>query len=395
MLAAVVAASVAASLGGACGDVSSDPGDADANDGGASDAGAIDAATDARADGGSDADTTGDADARDADASPPPFEPWDPSGDAADVRSDRLCAESAAPDDAADTVQIDCRLEGANLAPGDVAPTDAIVVMTWNIERGVHLDAQLAALREDPALPVPDILLASELDRGCSRSGYRDVAREYAEALGMNYVFAVEFIELPRPGGPGGTIETMCEHGNAIFSRYPLGNVEVLRHDDNRDWYVPPEDRGDDGEPRLGGRIDVAADVRIGDEILHVVSVHYESNPFFENDQVNQANATAERAAAQPWPVVVGGDTNNGTYFVDLQQGTRTDATVEAFFGRGFEDPHVGLPWDQRGTRGGLVIDLLFGLGVTTTNPGICPADLCDPLSDHRAVWATVSPTER
>lgn len=322
------------------------------------------------------------------------FVPWLPDDDAADVRTDRLCAESDAPDEAADTVQIDCRLEGANLAPDDAPPTDAPTVMTWNVERGIHLDDQLTLLLDDPRVPRPDILLASELDRGCSRSAYRDVAREYAEALKMNYVFAVEFVELPRPDGPGGTIEAPCEHGNAIFSRFPIGNVGTLRHADNRDWYLPPGER-DDAEPRLGGRIDVFADVRVGDRTLHVVSVHYESNPFFEQDQRNQALGTAEQAAAQPHPVVVGGDTNNGTYFVDLQQGTRTDPTVERFFERGFEDAHAGLPWDERGTRGGLVIDLLFGLGVAFSDPALCPAEACDPLSDHRAVWATVEIGER
>ena len=38
----------------------------------------------------------------------------------------------------------------------------------------------------------------SEADRGCSRTNYRNVTRELAKALGMNYVYGVEYIELPR-----------------------------------------------------------------------------------------------------------------------------------------------------------------------------------------------------
>ena len=41
-----------------------------------------------------------------------------------------------------------------------------------------------------------DVLLLQEVDRGCDRSGRRDVAADLAAALGMNWIFAGEFQEI-------------------------------------------------------------------------------------------------------------------------------------------------------------------------------------------------------
>jgi endonuclease/exonuclease/phosphatase family metal-dependent hydrolase len=62
---------------------------------------------------------------------------------------------------------------------------------------------------------------------------------------------------------------------------------------------------------------------------------------------------------------------------------------VEEFLVRGFVDAHAGLPAEIRGTRGILVIDLLFGSGSFFRDPGVCERERC-PLSDHQPVWATV-----
>ena len=52
-------------------------------------------------------------------------------------------------------------------------PSGALKVVTWNIERGVRFEEILETLR---AL-APDVILLQEVDRGCRRSGGRDVAR--------------------------------------------------------------------------------------------------------------------------------------------------------------------------------------------------------------------------
>ena len=95
--------------------------------------------------------------------------------------------------------------------PGAV---DTLHPLVFNMERGVHLDAQIEFLQACPDVQPFDLLLANELDDGCVRSGGRDVAAELARALGMYYVFGLEFIELTDPCGG--------MHGNAVFSGWPI-----------------------------------------------------------------------------------------------------------------------------------------------------------------------------
>jgi endonuclease/exonuclease/phosphatase family metal-dependent hydrolase len=358
------------------------------------DANTPDASTDAELDA-----TQLDADAGDtSDGSGAPFVFVEYLGrdEPADVRTERLCVESADPDAAPDHIDIDCALEGARLAPADPAPVDSLLVMTWNIERGVRTAEQLALLTDDDqdVLPRPDLLLLSEVDRGCSRSGYRDVARDYAEALGMNYVFAVEFIELPRGSGSGGSIGEQCEHGNAILSRFPIGNAVAIRHTNVVDWYLPPGER-ESGEPRLGGRVLVCADIEVGARYVHACSLHYESDPRWLDTQIQQAIETAEHANAQPHAAIIGGDTNNVAYALDVSSGRAAtpgevlDLTIGALIELGFHDALRDEAASLRPTRFGLVLDLLLANDDAWSEGRTCPAEVCTPeLSDHRAVWA-------
>ncbi len=205
----------------------------------------------------------------------------------------------------------------------------------------------------------------------------------------MNYVFATEFVELPRVDGAGGRIDEACEHGNAILSRYPLANVGSVFHRQNHVWFGEsgPEAQG---EPCLGGRVLLWADVVVGDELLRAYTLHYESNPVHQPIQIDQAAETVELAGAVPWQTVVGGDTNNVSYFLDLRFGTSDDPTVGEFFAGGFVDAHQDLPVEQRGTRNGLVIDLLWGSGAFFSQAEVCPRAQC-AWSDHQPVWATVT----
>ncbi|MBU6159598.1 MAG: endonuclease/exonuclease/phosphatase family protein [Myxococcales bacterium] len=307
-----------------------------------------------------------------------------------DVTAERLCADaSLRPDEQMDPVNIDCELEGGSFAPEDLETPESVRVMVWNMERGQQIDAQLAWFAQLPAEDQPDILLLSEVDRGCSRSGSRDITREIAVALRMHYVFATEFVELPRPGGAGGTIEATCEHGNAILSRWPLGNVGWKFHEQNITWYTPPEERGTEGEPRLGGRVLLWADTQIGDHYLHLVTLHYESNPQHRETQIAQARETAELALLSPHRAIVGGDTNASLYWLDILQGTAADPTIGEFLTRGFVDAHASF-MGNRATRGGLVLDLLLGDGPWFAEPRICSVEECGELSDHLPLWATV-----
>lgn len=173
---------------------------------------------------------------------------------------------------------LDCRIEGADFRDGPAPAQDELVIWAYNVERGLRLDAQLAAITAEPGMPRPDVLLLSEVDRGCSRTGTLNVAQEYARALGMCYVYGVEFVELPRFWGPGGGgVKDRCEHGNAIISRFPLGNVTLIRHERTRSWHSWTQRLLRLGQPRLGGRVAVSADVRVGDTVVRLYAVHFES----------------------------------------------------------------------------------------------------------------------
>jgi len=375
----------------ACGEDDGSPASHDAADttGSSSTGAPLDATgTSTAADGGTsstsaDAETTtgtGDATTESGELPLPGFDPQPCPASTPDVLTERLCDEAADPEGAPDKVFIHCANEGA-CQGGDPPATDALLVMAFNIQRGGSYDALVAAFATG-TLPVPDVLLLSEVDRGCSRTAGRNVAWELAGELGMHHAYGVEFVELPRPDG---SIETPCEHGNAILSKFPMGNVELLRHATNESWYEVPD------EPRLGGRMALRADVRVGDRLVHVASLHFESGVEDGLTRAAQAAELADVVAAEPNPGIVGGDTNAGLYAFDLALGTHNEGTTEAFFDRGFVDAHLALDPAVRATRGVLVLDLLLLHGPTALDPVVCPAEVCDPLSDHRAVWATMT----
>jgi len=309
----------------------------------------------------------------------------------ADVDNERLCVPSDDSQGRVAPADMDCATESYRHATETEAPDGPLVVMAFNIERGLKLDAVFDAF-DAGELPMPDLLLMSEVDRGCSRTGSRDVPREIAEHLGMDGVYAVEFVELPRGAGSGGNISETCEHGNALFSRYPLGNAGFAFHEANLDWYLPPDQR-DGGEPRLGGRSFVWADAQVGDRLVRLVSIHFESRPESWGEvHTSQAAESADKGLQPGGPAIVGGDTNFPAYTLDLSRadGTILDPGAEAILTRGFVDSHAELPFDARPTRSGLVIDLMFGKDVTFSDPAVCAANLCDTLGDHQAVWADV-----
>jgi len=311
------------------------------------------------------------------------FEPYEGLQTAPDAHHDRLCAEAADPEAAADKVFIDCQTEGANLAPDIPDPVEELVIWAYNLERGFELDAQIA-LATAGILPFPDVILVSEADRGCNRTDGRNVPWEFSDALGMNYVFAVEFVELARPD-PMGFDDDHCEHGNFIASRFPIGNVRAFRHETNRSWY-------DEGERRLGGRIAVTAAIEVGDRYATFYVVHFESNPADVDIQIEQARETAGFAADHAGIVVAGGDTNAPFYGIDLHLDSDADLTIEAFEDQGFSDAHLSIDPIERGTiDAGFIIDLILTKRAEVLDAGICAEADCEGLSDHLPIWASIS----
>lgn len=319
------------------------------------------------------------------------------SGADPDPRTDRLCAEAAAPDDAPDKVHINCRLETGGFAPepGTEAVSE-IVVAAYNMERGMKLEEQIRLFKEGPDFRDADVLLVSEVDRGCTRTQYRNVARELARALGMNYVYGVEYMELPRKyKKTTDAIETICEHGNAVLSRYPITNYEQIRHAETKYWYIPPGPGRDNMEPRLGGTMAIAADIALPGRTLRVYAMHLDSDLDNADKRAAAAAELTAHAAETKGPVIMGGDCNTYTYLNDLLTGSHNDSAVQTFLNTGFMDAHAGIPAKKRGTTNSdylvrAVIDLMFIRGADVMASGICPAKICDPLSDHLPIWSKI-----
>lgn len=257
--------------------------------------------------------------------------------------------------------------------PADERIGPIVRVVSWNIERGLNFDLirlafsdpegfrQAALQRGRPwkeqidrqlrALQEADIILLSEVDLGTKRTDYRDVARDLAHALGMNYAFGVEFVEVDRLEDLGiekvqledpDLEQKMQEelkadparylglHGNAILSRYPLQNVRIVRLPVCHDWYktekaeVSKLEQGRrfasnkvfleriDREVRRGGRMALIADAAIPDlpgGVATLVSVHLE-NKCKPECRTRQMDALLGRIKALDHPVVLGGDLN-------------------------------------------------------------------------------------
>lgn len=225
-------------------------------------------------------------------------------------------------------------------------------VAFWNVARGERLEEVLLALSDADAflqqvgpdrrsrvaaelrlLQVADILALNEVDIGVGRTGYRHVVEELAVALGMNYAFGVEFIELAPLllGRPDPSYRGL--HGNAVLSRYPIrrATARPFRHQ-GFDWFgqekqffcglyssdstpsaTPPLARAlSFCQLRRGGRtaLIVELDVpELPEGSVTVVTTHLENRcaPAVRRQQMGEL---LERLRAIEHPVILTGDLN-------------------------------------------------------------------------------------
>lgn len=147
---------------------------------------------------------------------------------------------------------------------------DYLRVATWNVEKSIRMKEVTEMLsseesfqkmlaekglvagsegyeklkRERERLASADVILLQEMDIGVSRSGYRDVVREMAKAMGMNYAFGPQQLEIDPvmlglesiPDGRGGQVKHEPDEarykgifGVAILSRYPIKSAQSFQ----------------------------------------------------------------------------------------------------------------------------------------------------------------------
>ena len=237
-----------------------------------------------------------------------------------------------------------------------LAPDRPLRIVTWNIERGAKFDAVRSMLQKLDA----DVVLLQEVDRFCSRSDDRDVARELAVQLRMNYVTAGEFQEIGE-----GRRDRPCVSGQAILSRLPIGDAAAVRFEDQASlkWLLNP------AQPRRGGRIALRA--RIAGALFY--SVHLESGA----DEQRRAHQVGDIVANVPpgdEPVIIGGDFNNvGDASSAMFNGLGTAGFTNAMSSKAIKRAAARRP-----------IDWIFTKRMTATSEVIRAAD----ASDHDPVVA-------
>ncbi len=245
-------------------------------------------------------------------------------------------------------------------------PRDAVSVVTWNIERGQAFDEVLVVLRRLDA----DVILLQEVDDGCRRTGYRNVARDLAGALHMNWVAAGEFQELgeSRGGQPALT-------GQAVLSKFVIEDAGRVRFQsqDRWRWSVNPM------QPRRGGRMALRARTAG----LLVYDTHIESGNNEELQRRQLAEIVADQSGAGDMaPVLIAGDFNNRAARTPIMFRSLTDASFVDALG---DDTERGPT--SRGRRH--PIDWIFVKNGAGTTGAVVHAPAA---SDHSPLITTVAP---
>ena len=279
------------------------------------------------------------------------------------------------------------------LKPAVPAVGKILRVAQWNIERGLEFDAirlaftdakQFNALMEDKGskaddkerdeifeqirvLQESDLVVLNEVDWGVNRTSFRNVAAELADALGMNYAYGVEFVEVdPITMGidqqvivqevedaykqPNQDRDEMLAyvkkimtpdpqryrglHGTAILSRYRLDNVHLIPFTTKpHDWYadekkvsIPRKMQGEVSatvfkeqlvrQVRRGGRMMLLADISDPDfpsGKVTVVATHLEdvASPA---DRQKELQEVLDRIQDIDHPLILTGDMNTSTH---------------------------------------------------------------------------------
>lgn len=206
------------------------------------------------------------------------------------------------------------------------------------------------AVEEARHLQGADVIVLNEVDHGVNRTGYRDVTRDIATLLHMNYVFATEFIELT-PLYLGfqkmDTVDLARQQrasekygvdpkrylgleGSALLSRYPIRSARIVHLPEAYDWY-----HGEIGaisdfgkverwtankvfdervkrQVRRGGRIMIIAELEIpgsSSSVLTMVCPHLEDYSD-EKGRRKQMDFALGQIGGISTPVVMAGDLN-------------------------------------------------------------------------------------
>jgi len=171
----------------------------------------------------------------------------------------------------------------------------ALTVVSWNIAQG----ARFESVRDALAAMNADVYLLQEVDMGVRRSDYRNVAKDLAEALDMNWVFAGEFQEIGQSRR-----NTPAITGQAVLSRYAIQDAFALPFENQARWRW----RVDPTQPRRGGRMALRAES--GGVLFYNAHIESAKNDGFRRKQVVEVMYDHLLSERSSLPVVFAGDFN-------------------------------------------------------------------------------------
>jgi endonuclease/exonuclease/phosphatase family metal-dependent hydrolase len=193
--------------------------------------------------------------------------------------------------------------------PGAFATADkpglSIRIVSWNIDRGFHLDRIIQTLRQER----PAICLLQEVDWHDRRSGDRDVGRRIAQTLRFNYAYGTAFQELSQgvDGRPG-------LQGQATLTIAPILKSRVLRFSHQSPFWQPHAIIPNIPlfQRRLGGRIALITELSLFGERLLVYNLHLESRSGgrIQSAQLQEVFDDLRRYPKET-PAIIGGDFNS------------------------------------------------------------------------------------
>ena len=240
-------------------------------------------------------------------------------------------------------------------------------VVTWNIERGMRFSEIAHELRRINA----DVILLQEADIGCRRSGNRNVPRDLAHVLEMNWVAAGEFQEIGESshGLPALTAQ-------AILSRFPISDTSTIRFAAQAllRWKLSPV------QPRRGARIALKA--RTAGVQMYNAHIESGGNEPLRTKQIRQILNDYEHSRAEGSHALIAGDFNN----IPAAKSPMFPALAEGGFKNALE--RVVPTRTSAGNRH--PIDWIFVRGFTAEGHVVDTGE----ASDHFAVLAEIRATE-
>lgn len=203
--------------------------------------------------------------------------------------------------------------------------------VAWNIERGICFEEIMHFLKSDPILSKADILLITEADLGMARSGNRNVAREIASRMKMNYFFAPSYLNLAKGCGIEHEFEGENEfgiHGNAVLSRYPIHKPRIVS--------LPiTHDKMKGREKRIGNQRALVATVDLGGKLLRVGCTHLDVRSTQNHRKVQLEKVVMAIKEEGDHPALIGGDWNTSTYDSHSTASAIVGFWVRVFMGTG------------------------------------------------------------